>query len=344
METCNTKNIVFIGHDNIGDSAISSIIASSLSNALPNLNIHLFNKKSCKMSFFFKNIPSVKRIDSISTKFLKFPITVCVLYKLLYSCLKKGDVVVSSLIGSNTILAYLKPLLFLNKYIGKNKIYISNLKSLFCSKDAIEKHLVQHHLESFSAILNQKISPFYCKPFAVQKQPKTVAICVGASRSWKMLSPETFGTIALFFATKGFKVKIIASKNKTETKQGSDVFKSLKNVRNVKNLTGKTNIIDFIKEVASSDIVIANDSSPQHICEIYSVPCVTIWGRSKESDVTKAYCWENDLHLNIFNEPYHFDERKSDKDLIKTNLDNISAKKIINEILDFCKKNNITID
>lgn len=329
------KNLIFIGHDNLGDSILSSIVASSMFAVEPNVGIHIFNKNSCKMAFLFDGIPSIKHVGFISTKIAKLPITVFCLYKTVKALLKQGDVAISSLIGSSTLHKCLLPFLLLNKYFGKNKIHILQLKPLF-GKSPITQNLVSYHLGLLSKIMHINIPMVFHHPVQCHKQHKTVALCVGASKAWKALEPEKFAKIALFFSKKGYKVKILAGTSTVDAKQAENTMKLLKNTRNIQNLTGRTSIAGFVKEVASASVVIANDSSPQHICQLFQTPCVTIWGRYKDSNTVKAYCWNDDFHLNIFNEPYTFegkvDKMGTNKRLIKLNLQIIPAERIINEI------------
>lgn len=332
------QTLFFIGHNNIGDALLCNIILTSFYKASPQTKIHLIFKNSFTMKELFPNSPF--EFSTICTKFsLEGIFSTIKFYKQILNTTKTETAVISGLLGSSTVQKRLIPLLLWNKLFGRNKIIILHLKPLFNSIPAT-KHLVNFHLEKLKTAFNCQI-PVQL-PKIIENIPKTntIALCIGASRPWKTLPHKKFSTIANFFIKNGYTIKILGGK--TEISTAEKIIAQIKNPTSVQNLTGKTTILEFIHNIGSSFLTIANDSSPQHICQVLQIPCTTIWGRWQHSQTVKAYCWQNNLHLNIFNKPYCFQNKKDpigrNKQLIYLNLQIISAEEIINQTQVFIDK------
>ncbi|MFT4967938.1 MAG: ADP-heptose:LPS heptosyltransferase [Candidatus Deianiraeaceae bacterium] len=335
------KTLIFIGHDNIGDSFVVRNIIDTISHYVPNIEVLLYNKNSIKTAILFKNHPNIVSVKPLSTKIFSLNILkhTALLYKNILQKLKTDNVHITSLLGSRTVYNLLKPLLWWNRIFMHNKIIILHLQPLF-DVTPIHTHLTQFHYQLFSNELEKEISEH--NPYPLVKtlgickvqQEQTIAILAGATKIWKVLSSQKFIKIAKYFSKKGFKIKLLGSNSKIDLSQAGDI--SSKAGDKIENLTGKTSITELLQEIYSASYVITNDSSAQHICRSFGVPCAVIWGRWEKSQTVKAYAWNEEKILNIFNEPYIFNNQNDDigrkKDLISLNLETMPVEKIINKI------------
>jgi ADP-heptose:LPS heptosyltransferase len=335
------QNLIFIGHDNIGDAFLTYNIIDTISYYEPNIKVFVYNKNSNKTEVFLKNHPNIKYSKAVSTKIFSLRIfkNTFTFYKDILTILQTTDVYITSLLGSGTLCVLLKPLLIWNKLFGKNKIIILHLKPLFDTVP-IHQHLTKFHFQKFSDVLGKEIKEQSLHPltlsFHKKQQEKTVIILPGATKLWKVLPAEKFAQIASFFIKKGFKVKLLGSNSKIDTIQAEKIMQILNGNNKITNHVGKTSLLEYFEELYNAQYIITNDSSAQHIAYYFGIPCAVIWGRWSQSQTVKAYSWQSEKILNIFNEPYIFNNHKDDigrlKNLIALNLQVIPVERIINFI------------
>jgi ADP-heptose:LPS heptosyltransferase len=335
------ENLIFIGHDNIGDAFLTYNIIDTISYYQPDIKVFVYNKNSNRTEIFLKNHPNIKYTKTVSTKILSPRIfkNTFAFYADILKIVKTTDVYITSLLGSGTLCVLLKPLLIWNKLFGKNKIIILHLKPLF---DAIpiHQHLTKFHFQKFSDVLGEEITQQNPNPLTkchiMNKNDNTIVLIAGATRLWKVLPAEKFAQIASFFIKKGFKVKLLGSNSKIDTIQAEKIMQILNGNDKITNHVGKTSLMEYFEELYNAQYIITNDSSAQHIAYYFGVPCSVIWGRCSKSQTVKAYSWQSEKILNIFNEPYIFNGYKDNigrlENLIALNLQVIAVERIINLI------------
>jgi len=78
----------------------------------------------------------------------------------------------------------------------------------------------------------------------------------------------------------------------------ADIEQGLVNsdVKNYKNIAGKTTITELINNIASVDLFITGDSGPMHIAAAFQVPTVAIFGPTKDDETSQ---WMNNKGVII---------------------------------------------
>ena len=345
------KNLVFIGLNQVGDTAISLLTIEALCKEVPELSIHVYNKGNIPnaVSIFLKTCPNIKSCQGLGKSFFSKKLySDCYnLHKKIKELLKEGDVCVSSLLGAGTIFSVLLPFLLWLKLTQKNKLHILQTFPKWFKHDC---HLVEFHCNLFSKAFNKKIEyTEHLSTFSTNKavKPKTMAILPGASRLFKALPAQTFANVVNHFAKQGWEITILGSNTTIDVTKAEKIATLVPS--NVKNLTGKTTLDEYIQTIANSSYVLANDSSGQHIAHICKTPSAIFWGRHKDGQIVKSYAWQDNLTLNIFNNPYQFctkctifNKFKTQKQIlknhanckpcIKQNLEMLKSETIISQI------------
>lgn len=304
-------NLVFIGSDNIGDAFLTYQVIDAITSKIPPLDVYLYHKNSFNAKILFQKHPNIKKLDIITTKikFSKLLESTKNLYQNIQTLLESGDVYISSLLGSGTIVLLLKPLLIWNKLFGKNKVILLTIKPLLNGN--IAQHILQFHYDVFSKTFDIKIQgngnhPLL-QPQSSQLQNisiKTIVFVCGASSIWKCWPAQKFIHVISYFLKHGYTIKLLGGKSDVDISQSKEIMKHFDNESNIMNLVGKTTLIDYFAEIQKAWYIITNDSSAQHIANACGVPCTVIWGRNYHDCVVHAYSYKNDQTLNIFNKPY----------------------------------------
>jgi heptosyltransferase-2 len=69
-----------------------------------------------------------------------------------------------------------------------------------------------------------------------------------------------------------------------------------KDVKNYKNLAGKTTIPELINHISNLDLFITGDSGPMHVAATFEVPTVAIFGPTKDDETSQ---WMNEKSLIV---------------------------------------------
>lgn len=298
------KNLIFVGHNQVGDAILAYLIIDTLSHYYPDLSVYMYSKNGDNVSAILKKHPNIKSSQPVCTKMFRGALykDTFAIYQKIKSMLKEGDVYVSSLLGSTTLYYSLFPFIAWLNMTQRNRVHVLHLVPKWFK---VEGHIVDFHYRMLSEKLGRNIiSHGIQQVFARNKdvQPQTIAILPGASRLWKSLSSEKFARIANHFAGKGYKIKILGSSSKVDTLQAKGIMALAD--KGVTDLTGKTTLDMYISEIANSSYVITNDSSGQHIAHVCGTPCTVFWGRKKDGVIAKSYSWNTKNTLNIFNDDY----------------------------------------
>ena len=79
----------------------------------------------------------------------------------------------------------------------------------------------------------------------------------------------------------------------------SDLIEKLlikKDVKNYKNLAGKTTIPELINHISNLDLFITGDSGPMHVAAAFQVPTVAIFGPTKDGETSQ---WMNKKNIIV---------------------------------------------
>ena len=301
--------IIFFSSDNIGDAILANIVLETLANAIPEIDIVVYNKNHNQTQALFAQNQNISSTNIVSTKVfsLNFFIDIFNLWKNIVNNKKKEKIYITSLIGAKTILITLLPILYILKFFNRNITIFGMNEYLNKSKE----HIISYHIKQFQEQFGIKFHKLDNTNFLhnfigdmPKKQQKTIAILAGASNFEKTLPAEKFAKIITHFAENGFKIKLLGSKSAIDQHQSNEIMRIIDGKVAVKNLAGKTDLKGYFAEIASAEYVITNDSSGQHIANVLGTPCGVLWARNREGPIVKAYAWKNAITTNIFPEKY----------------------------------------
>jgi heptosyltransferase-2 len=69
-----------------------------------------------------------------------------------------------------------------------------------------------------------------------------------------------------------------------------------KDVKNYKNLAGKTTIPELINHISNLDLFITGDSGPMHVAAAFQIPTVAIFGPTKDNETSQ---WMNEKSIIV---------------------------------------------
>jgi len=114
----------------------------------------------------------------------------------------------------------------------------------------------------------------------------------GEAKCWP---PDKFSKLATSLAEK-FDIVIFGGKDDIQLANLIEKKITIKGVKNLKNLAGKTTINDLVNRISTLDLFITGDSGPMHIAAAFHIPTISIFGPTK-SDETSP--WMNPKSLII---------------------------------------------
>jgi heptosyltransferase-2 len=170
---------------------------------------------------------------------------------------------------------------FRKHFATKMLLFFINAKKKSAFKVYNEKlHQVQKYNDFIKKLLIINYEPKELKLFYPKYEYKkpTLGINPGATYgSAKRWYPKEFATVAIALSNE-FDIVIFGGAN--EQNIANDIEKELKNanIKNYKNLAGKTTIEELISFIGGLDLFITNDSGPMHIASAYQVKTVAIFG------------------------------------------------------------------
>ena len=125
---------------------------------------------------------------------------------------------------------------------------------------------------------------------------KTIGLNPGASYgSAKRWYPQEFAKVASELSKK---YDIVIFGGASEIDIANDIEKELikNNVKNYKNLAGKTTISELISKISRLDLFITGDSGPMHVAAAFQVPTVAIFGPTKDKETSQ---WRNEKSIIV---------------------------------------------
>ena len=125
---------------------------------------------------------------------------------------------------------------------------------------------------------------------------KTVGINPGASYgSAKRWYPEEFAKVANELSDQ-YDIVIFGGPDEQDIALDIEKLLIKKDVKNYKNLAGKTTIPELINHISNLDLFITGDSGPMHVAAAFEVPTVAIFGPTKDDETSQ---WMNEKSLIV---------------------------------------------
>ena len=209
-------------------------------------------------------------------------------YRALYKIAKNlGDFDVFFSFRSSTRSKFLKFLIS-----AKNKYQFDKNKYIDC-------HQVEKYNNFINDSLNINFSAGKLSLSVVNSQSsanKAVGINPGASYgSAKRWYPQEFAKVAAELSSE---YEIVIFGGPGEVDIAGDIEKLLikKDVKNYKNLAGKTTIPELINHISNLDLFITGDSGPMHVAAAFQIPTVAIFGPTKDNETSQ---WMNEKSIIV---------------------------------------------
>ena len=125
---------------------------------------------------------------------------------------------------------------------------------------------------------------------------KTVGINPGASYgSAKRWYPEEFAKVASELSDR-YDIVIFGGPGEVDIALDIEKLLIKKDVKNYKNLAGKTTIPELINHISNLDLFITGDSGPMHVAAAFQIPTVAIFGPTKDNETSQ---WMNEKSLIV---------------------------------------------
>ena len=123
-----------------------------------------------------------------------------------------------------------------------------------------------------------------------KKSSKTLGINPGASYGIaKRWHPEKFAKIAIELSDK-FDIIIFGGSNEQDFAKEIEKILIKKDIKNYRNLAGKTSITVLINYISNLDILITGDSGPMHLAASQKIPTIAIFGPTNDVETSQ---WMN---------------------------------------------------
>jgi heptosyltransferase-2 len=182
------------------------------------------------------------------------------------------------------------------------------LKFLISAKNKYQfdknKYKNRHQVEKYNDFVNDSLNTsfsagrlaLHVDNSILKTQHLTLGINPGASYgSAKRWYPHEFAKVASELSSQ---YDIIIFGGLDEKDIANDIEKELikNNIKNYKNLVGKTTIPELIHSVSNLDLFITGDSGPMHIAAAFQVPTVAIFGPTKDNETSQ---WMNEKSIIV---------------------------------------------
>ena len=181
------------------------------------------------------------------------------------------------------------------------------LKFLISAKNKYQfdknKYQNRHQVEKYNDFINDSLDinfpPGKLLLSNINSQSstqKTVGINPGASYgSAKRWYPEEFAKVASELSDR-YDIVIFGGPDEQDIALDIEKLLIKKDVKNYKNLAGKTTIPELINHISNLDLFITGDSGPMHVAAAFEVPTVAIFGPTKYDETSQ---WMNEKSLIV---------------------------------------------
>jgi heptosyltransferase-2 len=181
------------------------------------------------------------------------------------------------------------------------------LKFLISAKNKYQfdknQYADRHQVEKYNDFVNEALDVNFpagkLTLSTINYQPptnKTVGLNPGASYgSAKRWYPQEFAKVASELSKK---YDVVIFGGASEIDIANDIEKELikNNVKNYKNLAGKTTISELINKISRLDLFITGDSGPMHVAAAFQVPTIAIFGPTKDEETSQ---WMNEKSIIV---------------------------------------------
>ena len=165
------------------------------------------------------------------------------------------------------------------------------------------KYQHRHQVEKYNDFINDSLNINFPAGklllSTINSQPstqKTVGINPGASYgSAKRWYPEEFAKVANELSDQ-YDIVIFGGPDEQDIALDIEKLLIKKDVKNYKNLAGKTTIPELINHISNLDLFITGDSGPMHVAAAFEVPTVAIFGPTKDNETSQ---WMNEKSLIV---------------------------------------------
>ena len=165
------------------------------------------------------------------------------------------------------------------------------------------KYQHRHQVEKYNDFINDSLNINFPAGklllSTINSQPstqKTVGINPGASYgSAKRWYPEEFAKVANELSDQ-YDIVIFGGPDEQDIALDIEKLLIKKDVKNYKNLAGKTTIPELINHISNLDLFITGDSGPMHVAATFEVPTVAIFGPTKDDETSQ---WMNEKSLIV---------------------------------------------
>lgn len=185
---------------------------------------------------------------------------------------------------------------FRNSFASKISLFFLKAERKFqYNKKAFSGHQVQKYVSFVNKSLNinfpaQDLKLY--KPNNIKlSSKKLLGINPGATYgSAKRWYPKEFAKVSAYLS---FQYEILIFGGPNEIDIANEIEEELKklNVKNFKNIAGKTDIDKLIEYISSLSLFITNDSGPMHIAAAFKIPTIAIFGPTKADETSP---WMNE--------------------------------------------------
>ena len=181
------------------------------------------------------------------------------------------------------------------------------LKFLISAKNKYQfdknKYQHRHQVEKYNDFINDSLDinfpPGKLLLSTINSQPstqKTVGINPGASYgSAKRWYPEEFAKVASELSDQ-YDIVIFGGPDEQDIALDIEKLLIKKDVKNYKNLAGKTTIPELINHISNLDLFITGDSGPMHVAAAFQIPTVAIFGPTKDNETSQ---WMNEKSIIV---------------------------------------------
>jgi len=171
--------------------------------------------------------------------------------------------------------------------VGYAREFRSHLLT-YSPKENRNTHQVMRYLElvrPFCTVVTEELS--------LQAKDDKQNLCIinpgaayGEAKRW---DAAKFGEVAVQMS-KSYDIVLVGSKDEIKIGEEVDAVLRAANIKNYKNLVGKTSMKELVELIASAKLFITNDSGPMHIAAAFKVPTIAIFGPTDDSETS---AWKN---------------------------------------------------
>ena len=170
---------------------------------------------------------------------------------------------------------------FINDIRKLNKLNYPRMVDRFVALAASKDEELPHKIPYPSLVIDRKNIDTFSSRYGLRSHTPTITLCPGAefgpSKRWP---PSYFSKIADNFISKDWQVLLLGSKNDVLSSKEVEYEMTKKNPELFFNLTGMTSLEDAIDILATSSVVLTNDSGLMHISAAVRTPLVALFGPS----------------------------------------------------------------